>query len=31
MLAQQDTRDLVERFGQMGQRRFHLELEKEVA
>ena len=23
-LAQQDTRDLVERFGQMGRRKFHL-------
>jgi hypothetical protein len=30
-LAQQDTRELVERFGALGQRRFHLELEKEAA
>lgn len=30
-LAQQDTRELVERFGALGQRRLHLELEKEAA
>jgi hypothetical protein len=30
-LAQQDGRELVERFGALGQRRFHLELQKEAA